>query len=211
MTDQSLPGTIGPEHLLTLYQITRTMNSSLEFDDALENIMNSVMQVIKAERGVLMGVDDDTGEPRILVARGVTGEKLAREDAYSTTIVNQVMQTREPLLTNNAMHDTSINPGQSIIMRGLRAILCAPMLAQDRIVGVIYLDTSMRTGNFTESDRDLLSAVAGQAGIALENARLYRVAVEKGRIERELQLARDLQENLLPGQMPEMPGYEVVA
>ncbi|MCB9456250.1 MAG: SpoIIE family protein phosphatase [Anaerolineaceae bacterium] len=211
MSDQPLPGTIGSEHLLTLYQITLAMNSSLEFDDALENIMNSVMQVTKAERGVLMGLNDDTGEPEILVARGVTGEKLAREDAYSTTIVNQVLQTREPLLTNNAMHDTSINPGQSIIMRGLRAILCAPMLVQDRIVGIIYVDTSMRTGNFTESDRDLLSAVAGQAGVSLENARLYRVAVEKGRIERELQLARDLQENLLPEKMPEMAGYEVAA
>ena len=98
----------------------------------------------------------------------MSGEKLVREEAYSTTIVNQVVSTREPLLTNNAMFDDRITPGQSIIMRGLRAILCAPMMVQDRLVGVVYVDTSMRSGTFTEADRDLLSAIANQAGITLE-------------------------------------------
>jgi phosphoserine phosphatase RsbU/P len=211
MADQSLSSNLTPEHLKTLYDITRTMNSSLEFDEALANVIDAMMHATKAERGVLMGVDDESGELKLLGARGVTGETLAQEDAYSTTIVNQVVSTRAPLLTNNAMFDNRITPGQSIIMRGLRAILCAPMLIQDRLVGVVYVDTSMRTGNFTESDRDLLSAVANQAGITLENARLYGVAVEKGRLEHELKLAREIQQGLLPRRMPQIPGYEVCA
>jgi serine phosphatase RsbU (regulator of sigma subunit) len=211
MADQLLSGNLTHEHLKTLYDITRTMNSSLEFNEALANVIDAMMRATKAERGVLMGVDDQTGELKLLGARGVTGEKLAEEDAYSTTIVNQVVSTRQPLLTNNAMFDNRITPGQSIIMRGLRAILCAPMLIQDRLVGVVYVDTSMRTGNFTESDRDLLSAVANQAGITLENARLYGVAVEKGRLEHELNLAREIQQGLLPRRMPQLPGYEVKA
>jgi phosphoserine phosphatase RsbU/P len=89
--------------------------------------------------------------------------------------------------------------------------LCAPMLIQDRLVGVVYVDTSMRSGNFNESDRDLLSAVANQAGITLENARLYGVAVEKGRLEHELKLAREIQQGLLPRRMPQIPGYEITA
>jgi len=115
------------------------------------------------------------------------------------------------LLTNNAQFDNRFQAGQSIIMRGLRAILCAPMLVQDRLVGVIYVDTSMRAGSFSNADRDLLSAVAGQAGIALENARLYSVAVEKGRLERELQMASEIQQGLLPHRMPVLQGYEIVA
>jgi sigma-B regulation protein RsbU (phosphoserine phosphatase) len=211
MSDQPLSSNISAEHLKTLYQITRAMNTSLEFDEALNNVMNAIMQVTKAERGVLMDVDESTGELRVLFARGVSGEKLAQEEAYSTTIVNQVVSSRQPLLTNNAMFDNRINPGQSIIIRGLRAILCAPMLVQDRLVGVVYVDTSMRAGNFTEADRDLLSAVAGQAGIALENARLYSVAIEKGRMEHELQLAREIQQGLLPRRMPQVPGYQIKA
>jgi sigma-B regulation protein RsbU (phosphoserine phosphatase) len=82
---------------------------------------------------------------------------------------------------------------------------------QDRLVGIVYVDTSMRTGNFTESDRDLLSAIANQAGITLENARLYGVAVEKGRLEHELSLAREIQQGLLPRRMPSVAGYQIKA
>ena len=200
---------IGPEHLHTLYTITRAMNSSLDFDVVLDNVINSIMEVTRAERGVIMDVDYTSGVPHVLASRGVTGEKLARDDSYSTTIVNQVIESRQPLLTNNAMFDNRITPGQSIIMRGLRAILCAPMMVHERLIGVVYVDTAMRSGTFTEADRDLLMAVAGQAGIAIENARLYLVAVEKGRMQRELQMAAEIQEGLLPHRMPDTPGYDL--
>ncbi len=211
MTAPTLSTKLNLEHLTTLYQISMTMNSSLQFDEALANVIDAMMLATKAERGVLMGFEEETGELRLLGARGIAGEQLAQQEAYSTTIVNQVVSTRQPLLTNNAMFDDRITPGQSIIMRGLRAILCAPMMAQDRLVGVVYVDTSMRTGAFTEADRDLLSAIANQAGITLENSRLYTVAVEKGRLEHELNLAREIQQGLLPRRKPQLPGYEVEA
>jgi sigma-B regulation protein RsbU (phosphoserine phosphatase) len=85
------------------------------------------------------------------------------------------------------------------------------MVVKDRLVGLVYVDTSLRTGAFSEADRDLLTAVSAQAGIAIENARLYAVAVEKGRMERELQMAREIQESLLPRHLPHLPGYDVSA
>jgi serine phosphatase RsbU (regulator of sigma subunit) len=200
---------ISAEHLLTLYEITRTINSSLDFDEVLNMVMDSVMLVTKAQRGFLMVADADTWQ--VKVARGMDGEQLSDEHAYSTTIVRQVVETREALLTNNAQYDTRYVPGQSIIMFGLRAILCAPMLVQNRLIGVVYVDTSMKSGNFSAGDLSLLDAVAGQAGVAIENARLYKVAVEKGRLERELQMAREIQESLLPRRMPVLPGYDVAA
>jgi sigma-B regulation protein RsbU (phosphoserine phosphatase) len=211
MNPLPVSSSLTPDHLAALYTIIRTMNSSLEFDQALANVIDAVMQITRAERGVLMGYDAASGALTVMAARGLHGETLTQDEAYSTTIVRHVIDSREPLLTNNAMFDDRINPGQSIIMRGLRAILCAPMLVQDRLVGVVYVDTAMKTGNFSNADRDLLSAVASQAGIALENARLYSVAVEKGRLERELQMAREIQEGLLPRLMPLVPGYEVAA
>lgn len=207
MSEQAAPQNLSPEHLLTLYEITGVMNSSLKFDEVLNNIMESVMHITKAQRGFLM-IEDESGELRTLVSKGLDNETLDAE-GYSTTIVNQVVSTHEPLLTNNAQFDTRYQAGQSIIMRGLRAILCAPMKVKDRLVGVVYVDTSMRAGNFSYADRDLLSAVAGQAAIALENARLYAVAVEKGRMERELQVAGEIQQSLLPTAMPDVAGYEI--
>lgn len=210
MSDQPVAQNLSPQHLLTLYEITAVMNSSLEFNKALDNIIESVMKVTKAQRGFLMAAEEDTGGLRVLVARGVDGNALA-EEGYSTTIVNQVVSTGQPLLTNNAQFDTRYQAGQSIIMRGLRAILCAPMMTQGRLLGAIYVDTSMKAGNFSQADRDLLSAVAGQAAIALENARLYTQSVEKGRLERELQMAREIQQSLLPRVMPQVDGYQIAA
>jgi len=207
MTDQAAPQNLSPEHLLTLYEITGTMISSLDFNEVLNHVMDSMMEVTKAQRGFLMIADDETGELRVQVHKGEGLE----EEGYSTTIVNQVVSTRLPLLTNNAQFDTRFQAGQSIIMRGLRAILCAPMMVKGRLMGVVYVDTSMRSRNFSNSDRDLLNAVAGQAAIALDNARLYTVAVEKGRIERELQMASEIQQGLLPHRMPDLPSYEMAA
>ncbi len=211
MSDQPALSNVSPEHLLTLYEITRALNSSLDFDEVLQQALDSMIQLTKAERGVLLIADPETGALAVRVAHGVSGEALETEHAYSTTIVNQVVETRQALLTNNAMFDERFEAGKSIILRGLRAILCAPMLVKERLVGVVYVDTSMRSGMFSEGDRDLLMAVAGQAGTAIENARLYGVAVEKGRLERELQMAREIQAALIPARLPQFEGYDVAA
>lgn len=207
MSTLPTPVNLGPEHMLTLYQITGILNSSLEFDEVLTNSMDAIMQVTKAQRGFLMVANDEASKLEVHVSRGIDGQTIA-EEGYSTTIVNQVAETRQPILTNNAQHDNRFTPGQSIIMRGLRAILCAPMLVQDRLVGVVYVDTAMRSGTFNEQDRDLLNAIAGLAARAIENARLYRVAVIKGRLERELQMASEIQRGLLP-RVPPIKGFEV--
>lgn len=211
MAEQPALDRFSAEHLLALLEIAHTLNSSLDFNDVLNRAMDSVMRITKAERGVLMIADGPDAALSIRVARGLDGAALAAEDAYSSTIVKQVVATRETLLTNNAMLDPRYTPGQSIIVRGLRAILCAPMVVKDRLVGLVYVDTSMRSGAFSEADRDLLTAVAAQAGVAIENARLYALAVEKGRLERELQMAREIQEALLPRRLPRAPGYDVSA
>jgi len=205
---QAKPEALSPEHLLTLYHISGLINSTLDFDQSLENVMDAIMQVTKAQRGFLMINNDENEHLQVLVARGIDGETIESE-GYSTTIVNEVITSRAPLLTNNAQYDTRFNVGQSIIMQGLRAILCAPMLAGDRLVGAVYVDTSMKSGAFRPNDLELLKAVTGMAARAIENARLYLVAVEKGRLEHELQMAHEIQRGLLPQRLPVMPGYDL--
>lgn len=145
----------------------------------------------------------------VLVARSHDGESPDKE-GYSTTIVKEVFSTRQPLLTNNAQFDTRFSAGQSIIMRGLRAILCSPMMVQDRLIGVVYVDTAMKAGTFRPDDMALMQAVSGLAARAIENARLYHVAKEKGRLEHQLQMAYDIQQSLMPQEMPKLKGYELV-
>jgi sigma-B regulation protein RsbU (phosphoserine phosphatase) len=96
-------------------------------------------------------------------------------------------------------------------MLGLRSILCAPLRVQDKIIGAVYVDNRLQAGIFTREDLDLLSAIASSAAIAVENARLYQVAVEKGRMDRELEMARRVQSSLLPSHVPDFPGWEFAA
>jgi sigma-B regulation protein RsbU (phosphoserine phosphatase) len=201
-----------PEHLATLYEITRTLNSSLDLDEVLENIMDRVIEVTGAERGFLMLCDDDQSELQFKVARGIDRSDLeSPEFQVSTTILEQVQQTHQALLTDNAQFDERFKQGESIMVLGLRSILCVPITVKERLIGLVYVDNRLHIGIFKPEHLDLLTAFASQAGTAIENARLYQVAVEKGRMEKELQMAHDIQRGLLPSEIVTIPGYEVVA
>ena len=115
MTPDTSPENLTESHLRTLYQIAQWINSSLEFNQSLNNAIDAVMQVTRAERGFLMVHDEGANRLRVLVARGIDGATIERE-GYSTTIVNQVVQTRQPILTNNAQFDQEYTGSKSIIM-----------------------------------------------------------------------------------------------
>jgi phosphoserine phosphatase RsbU/P len=200
------------EHLATLYEITRTLNSSLDLDEVLENVMDRVIEVTGAERGFLMLHEPGQDELVFQVARGIDRSDLeSPEFQVSTTIVEEVRSSRQPLLTDNAQYDERLSRGQSIMVLGLRSILCVPIIVRERLIGLVYVDNRLQSGLFNEEHRDLLAALASQAGVAIENARLYQVAVEKGRMEKELQMAHDIQRGLLPRELPALGGYEIAA
>mgnify|MGYP005851837289 CR=1 FL=1 len=206
------PPVSDPQHLATLYQITRELNSSLDLDVVLDNVMDRVIEVTGAERGFLMLHNEASDDLEFKVARGIDRQDLASpEFQVSTTIIRKVVQTRQPLLTDNAQFDKRFTRGESIMVLGLRSILCVPILVRGRMIGVVYVDNRLQAGLFNEEHRELLAAFALQAGIAIENARLYQVAVEKGRMEKELQMAQDIQRGLLPHTLPIQPGYDIAA
>ncbi|GAB1422207.1 hypothetical protein MASR2M15_24230 [Anaerolineales bacterium] len=210
MVDQLSPENLSPEHLMALFRVSEMINSTLNFDEALNNVMDAVMQVTNAQRGFLMIHNEDENTLEVLVAAGIDGDTI-EEEGYSTTIVNEVVTTKRSLLTNNAQYDARFQSGQSIIMRGLRAILCAPMLVHSRLIGVVYVDTAMKSSIFRPDDLTLLDAISGLAARAIENARLYKMAVEKGRLENELHMARNIQQGLMPESMPISEVYDIAA
>jgi len=198
-------------HLTTLAEINQAINASLDLDAVMDTVLDRVIEVVKAQRGFLM-LRDDAGQMRVQVARGMNREDLLSPDfQYSKTIVNEVASSAAPLLTSNARYDPRFEQEQSIIALGLRSIMCVPLLARGRPIGVVYVDNPLRTGVFQQSDLDLLTSFAAIAGIALENARLHRLEVESARLERELSMAHEIQRSMLPQRLPEFPGYEIAA
>jgi sigma-B regulation protein RsbU (phosphoserine phosphatase) len=197
--------------LETLYEISQTINSTLDLDEVLDLVMDQVVAVTGAERGFLM-LRAENGEMVFRAARGIHRQEVEDPDfQVSRSVIGQVANTGQPVLTDNAAEDGRFSGKQSILLKGLRSILCVPLRVKERITGLVYVDNRLHAGIFGGEDLDLLVAFANQAAIAIENARLYQVAVEKGRMEQELQMAREIQQSLLPAAPPHFPGYELAA
>jgi adenylate cyclase len=159
--------------LLALASTIQAVNSSLELDEVLQLVMDTIVRLTEAERGFLM-LRDTQGEMAMRVARNWEQESInPNEFAISRTIIQRVIETGEPVLTTNAQEDPRFGGQESIVAYNLRSILCVPLKAKTETIGVIYADNRIRSGIFNEAERDLLAVFADQAAIAIENARLF--------------------------------------
>jgi sigma-B regulation protein RsbU (phosphoserine phosphatase) len=194
-----------------LYQLSQTFNSSLDLDEVLNRVMDEVVKALGAERGFL-ALRDENGDLDFRTARGMDQTTIDDpEFQISRGVVEAVAQKGESVLTSDAQQDERFSARQSVMGLGLRSIICTPLKLKDRLLGVIYVDNRLFAGIFMQDSLELLNAIAASAAIAIENARLYQVAVEKGRMERELQMAYRVQSSLIPGDTPRIPGWEFAA
>ena len=199
------------DRLALLYRISQAFNSSLDLEQVLNRVMDEVIAATRAERGFLMlrGADDRLA---FVAARGMDQRKLDEpEFQISRGVVERVAREGKARLTSDAKSDQWLSARSSVVILGLRSILCVPLQFKGATIGVIYVDNRLQAGIFLPADLELLSAIAASAAIAIENARLYQVAVDKGRMERELQVAREVQASLLPRQTPQVKGWEFAA
>lgn len=199
------------DRLALLYNLSQQLNSSLNLDEVLDKLMGEVITAVKAERGFIM-LRNSEGMLEFRVARGLDQRVIEDpEFQISRSVVEKTAETSQPILTSDAQLDERFNMRQSIMAKGLRAILCVPIKIKDQQIGIIYVDNRLRAGIFTSADLDLLNSIASSAGFAIENARLYQLAIEKSKMETELQLARNVQISLLPRDIPKIDGWEFAA
>jgi sigma-B regulation protein RsbU (phosphoserine phosphatase) len=199
------------DRLALLYRLSQTFNSSLDLDEVLNLVMDEIIAVTQAERGFVMLHEDD-GELMFRVARGMDHRTIDDPQfQISRSVVERVAREGQPILTSDAQRDDRFSARRSVMALGLRSILCVPLKTKDQVSGVVYVDNRLQTGIFTDADLELLTAISSSAAIAIENARLYQVAVEKGRMERELQMAHEVQASFLPRETPQVPNWEFAA
>lgn len=163
----------GRKKLLALAEVSQAVNSSLELDEVLRLVMDTIIQLTGAERAFLM-LRDQNGEMVTRVARNWEQESIHESEfAISRTVIRRVLENGEAVLTTNAQEDPRFGGQESIVAYSLRSILCVPLKVKSELIGVIYTDNRIRTGIFSEADRELLTVFANQAAIAIENARLF--------------------------------------
>lgn len=200
------------ERLRMAYELQQSLSLELKLEPLLDKIFDYLFSTLLVDRGVILLVDENgKPEPRRVRRRQMQSQVQDDEISISQTILNQVMVEKKGLLSSDAQIDSRFSGAQSIILQGIRSTMCVPLLARDRLVGVIHLDNLLTTGAFTEKDLHLIQVLASQAAMAIENIRLVK-QVETEALTRqnfERLLSPNLVEKVVSGELRIEKGGEL--
>lgn len=187
---------IEQQHLLL--SLVQALNSTLVLSQVLEQVLDAVMQITRAERGFLLLVEGNPDAPRPVVA-GLSvhvgrrrGASLRPDEmtGLSTSVVRRAIETGETVATGNAVADPALGQAQSVVLLDLRTIVCIPLRSPrgddaaegvPRAVGAIYVDNQETSAPFSADSLKTVEALARHAALAIENALLFER--ERDRIE----------------------------
>ena len=193
--------------LRALIEINHSLGQALALDEVLPNVLDGLFKIfIQADRGFIALQDPQTGE---LIPRWT---KVSRDDAnddlrISRTIVKQVMESKQAILSADAASDERFEMSQSIADFRIRSMMCAPLLdSSGKSFGVLQIDTLNQNSRFQPDDLEVHASVASQAAVAIVNAQLHEAALRQREIERDLEIAQTVQKGFLPEQPPTLEG-----
>ena len=194
--------------LAALVEINRNLGQALALDEVLPKVLDSLFKIfVQADRGfiILKNLETNALIPRwTKLRRESEGENLR----VSRTIINEVMETREAILSADAKSDSRFEMSQSIADFRIRSMMCAPLVGTDSVsFGVLQIDTLDQRSRFQPADLEVLASVASQAAIAINSAQMHEAALREREIQRDLELAKTVQKSFLPGQPPRIDGY----
>lgn len=151
--------------------VSGALGSTLDLSELLQVLLRSIMRVVPAERAFLLLIDPQTEElePRAVWPIDDSGGEIA----ISRSIVEQAIEQRSTLLLSDAMADERFGEVESVQDLRIRSAICAPLLRAGEVLGVIFLDTTGATHVFDRGDAEIVSSIAAQAAVAIENARLF--------------------------------------
>jgi sigma-B regulation protein RsbU (phosphoserine phosphatase) len=213
----------GLRKLNLLLEATTLLHSQLPLDSVLGTMLDYAVSVTDADRGLLLEVDEK-GTLKVRLARRSGGLRLPPESLTpSQTAIQLALKKQSAVITEDlAQADMDLQAAQSIVAQRLRAVVVIPLFAMSRantdqsminikrgdFLGVVYLD-SRRPAAFSKLDRQILDALAGDAASILDNARLVERERERQRMEQEINIARDMQQALLPRNFRDYPHLSV--
>jgi len=179
-------------NLTTLLRISTSIGTLLDLDALQWQLLGMIFDVIPAERGAVLLVDQDSGE----ITSHVAWDRLAGPDkpvSVSESILRRVLQDHVSLLENPLDNSPARPTATATVGKPAHSILCVPLQSGERTLGLLYLDSYDPATNFSEDDLQLLSAIAGLAAVAIENARQFEMlGIENQQLRAEVSLEHDM-------------------
>jgi len=172
------------EKLRVSYELQRAIGVELDVDKLLAKILDTAFQLLAADRGVVLLVEDDgTLRPRCVRTKKA-GAATSEDVVLSTTIIETVRRDKAAVLSSDASMDSRFSGAHSIIMQGIRSTMAVPLLQSNELFGIMVLDSQIATNAFAEKDLQLFQNVANQAAIAIQNG-LFAKKLEQEAVTRE--------------------------
>lgn len=160
------------EYLRVFYQLSELMSLDMDKDDFLERVLDLIIEVTRAERGLIFLVQGE----RLMPAAARNVDHATIEDAESVTrsVLRRVRRRGEMLFSSDALADPRFNTSNSVILNKIRSLLCAPLLVDGRVIGTIYLDSRITAHLFLEEDKNLLMSVANLLAATIDKSVAFR-------------------------------------
>jgi phosphoserine phosphatase RsbU/P len=199
--------------ITTLHEITRALDSGQNLDALLYYIMEKCKLIMNAEATSLMLVIPETNDLEFKIVLGPKSEEIKPfRLPIGKGIAGWVAKTGEPVLIPDAYADDRFDP--TFDKRSgfvTRSMLCVPMVYKTKIIGVMTVLNRLDQFSFTENDQVMLTIFASQAALAIENAKLLLEAIENERMQKELQVAAEIQNLLIPQKLPKIKNLDISA
>jgi len=196
-------------HMAALLDGLRALGSGRVLDEVLALVLDSAIEVAGAERGFIMLANQDR-QLEFKMARS-RGKVTLSGKTFETSrkIPEEVFATGEQRIVEDLLDANLAQLHTGTVALGIRHVLCTPLRlvryvekaeqrGAEEIIGVLYLDSRERGALKSEAARTALDTLSAEAALAIENARLYREAMEKAKFEQELRVAAGIQQALLP-------------
>jgi len=165
---------IHQDNFNTLYEIARSINSILEPENLLERVLEIAMTHLSAERGFVILADPNKENGYdVVTMKNFSSQRTSNEYAASSSVVTNVLNTGEAVLTFDAPNDERFESSVSIIAQKILSIICVPLRTGERTFGAVYLDSSTMLKEFNDESLKFLTIFGDLAGIAIENAKRY--------------------------------------
>jgi predicted ATPase/serine phosphatase RsbU (regulator of sigma subunit) len=205
--------------LASVLKSTQAMSSEIVLASLLEKLLNLTMENAGAQRGILLL---ESEEQLLVEAEASVDDRettvrqstpLDHSTALSRSVVNYVARTEKPVVLDDAASQGKFTNTPYVLNARPKSILCMPLKTKDKLVGVLYLENNLAAGVFTPGHLEVLKVLCSQAAISLENARLYETLADYShsleKIIAALNLAQEVQQNLLPQRPPRLESIDV--
>jgi sigma-B regulation protein RsbU (phosphoserine phosphatase) len=201
------------DKLRMLLDITKKISRSLDLDEVLTLVMNTLGTLIPYDAaGIYLIEKDKKGEnpyifkSKVLRGYNISFELIEPQLKLGEGFIGYVAQTRKPLISPDVSQDARYFAARE----GTKSEMVAPIISNDEVIGVFDLESD-ELNAYNDDDSSVLQLLASQVAIIIEKVQLHEQAVEKKRLQAQLEIARQVQLELLPAADPELEGFDISA